>query len=202
MGIQYSSDIRTIRTTEGILFLFYLVLQQTNKLIMKVFVIAAVCLAAAVSAEPEADAYYGYGYGHQLHWPGAAGPGFSATCWGCRPYGYGHYLGKRSADAEPAPYYGYGFYGHPYGYYGYGLAHPRAVIPTAAGPTGVAGHPGAATSYVTHGVPLGARGKRSAEPYYGYYGHPFAYRGFGYGVAGHPGAATSFVQNSPWGLGK
>merc|ERR1739845_247881 len=136
MGIQYSSDIRTIRTTEGILFLFYLVLQQINKLTMKVFLIAAVCLAAAVSAEPEADAYYGYGYGHQLQWPGVAGPGFSAT------------------------------------------------------------------SYVAHGVPLGARGKRSAEPYYGYYGHPFAYRGFGYGVAGHPGAATSFVQNSPWGLGK
>merc|ERR1739845_39433 len=152
MGIQYSSDIRTIRTTEGILFLFYLVLHQTNKLIMKVFVIAAVCLAAAVSAEPEADAYYGYG-----------------------------------------------FYGHPYGYGYYG--HPRAVIPTAAGPTGVAGHP-SGTSYVAHSVPLGARGKRSAEPYYGYYGHPFAYRGFGYGVAGHPGAATSFVQNSPWGLGK
>merc|ERR1712001_734859 len=192
MGIQYSSDIRTLRTTEGILFLFYLVLRQTNKLIMKVFLIAAVCLAAAVSAEPEpeADAYYGYGYGHQLHWPGAAGPGFSATCWGCRPYGYGHYLGKRSADAEPEPYYGYGYYGH-----------LRAVIPTAAGPTGVAGHP-SGTSYVAHGVPLGARGKRSAEPYYGYYGHPFAYRGFGYGVAGHPGAATSFVQNSPWGLGK
>merc|ERR1711997_761113 len=123
MGIQYSSDIRTIRTTEGILFLFYLVLQQTNKLIMKVFLIAAVCLAAAVSAEPEAeaDAYYGYGYGHQLHWPGAAGPGFSGTCWGCRPYGYhGHYLGKRSA--EPGPYYGY--YGHPYAY---NLGHPRAV---------------------------------------------------------------------------
>merc|ERR1739845_287041 len=173
MGIQYSSDIRTIRTTEGILFLFYLVLHQINKLTMKVFLIAAVCLAAAVSAEPEADAYYGYGYGHQLQWPGVAGPGFSATCYGCRPYGYGHYLGKRSADAEPEPYYGYGFYGHPSG-----------------------------TSYVAHGVPLGARGKRSAEPYYGYYGHPFAYRGFGYGVAGHPGAATSFVQNSPWGLGK
>merc|ERR1739849_10195 len=180
MGIQYSSDIRTIRTTEGILFLFYLVLHQTNKLTMKVFLIAAVCLAAAVSAEPEADAYYGYGYGHQLQWPGVAGPGFSATCYGCRPYGYG-------------------FYGHPYGYGYYG--HPRAVIPTAAGPTGVAGHP-SGTSYVAHGVPLGARGKRSAEPYYGYYGHPFAYRGFGYGVAGHPGAATSFVQNSPWGLGK
>merc|ERR1711981_1213486 len=120
---------------------------------------------------------------------------------GDRPYGYhGHYLGKRSA--EPEPFYGYGYYGHPYGY-GYGpfLGHPRAVIPTAAGPTGVAGHP-SGTSYVAHGVPLGARGKRSAEPYGYFYGHPFAYRGFGYGVAGHPGAATSFVQNSPWGLGK
>ena len=68
------------------------------------------------SAEPEPHGFYGY-YGY--------------------PYGY-HYLGKRSADAEPEaapeaapeaeakPWYGYygygGYYGYPYGYYGY----PRA----------------------------------------------------------------------------
>merc|ERR1712213_309394 len=33
------------------------------------------------SAEPEP--YY-----HQLNWPGYAGPGFSRTTWGARPYGY------------------------------------------------------------------------------------------------------------------
>merc|ERR1712122_425955 len=35
----------------------------------------------------EADAYYGY-YGHQLSWPSVRVPGFSATTWGARPYGY------------------------------------------------------------------------------------------------------------------
>merc|ERR1711910_185299 len=59
------------------------------------------------SAAPDAEAkpYYGYGYGYPY-------------------YGYyGHYLGKRSADAEPTPEAEskpwYGYYGYP-GYYGYG----------------------------------------------------------------------------------
>ena len=48
-------------------------------------------------AKPEADAWYGYGY---------------------YPYYLGgyHYLGKREAEAEPQPWYGYGGYG--YGGYG------------------------------------------------------------------------------------
>lgn len=199
--------------------------------------IAAVCLAAAVSAEPEP--FYGYagyglapGYLHQQTWPSAAGPLGSSTCYGCRRpdtvVAAHHYLGKRSA--EPEPYYGY--YGHPYAYgaygaYGhaYGLAPhayglalpalkalPAPAVATAAGPTGVAGHPGVATSFVARS-PQGLRGKRSAEPYYGYagyYGHPYgaygAYRGgfyggYGAGVAGHP-TGTSFVARSPQGLGK
>jgi len=156
--------------------------------------IAAACLAAAVSADP----LYGYGYGYGLHqqaWPGVRAPGFEGTCYGCRP---GHYLGKRSADAEP-------HYGFPYAYGAYGL-YPYALsagpLATSAGPTGVAGHPGAATSFVARS-PQGLRGKRSAEPYYGYagfYGHPYGY--YGRGIAGHPGAATSFVARSPQGLGK
>lgn len=174
--------------------------------------IVAVCLAAAVSAEPEPFYGYGYGYGlglHQQHWPAARAPGFSSTCYGCRAPGL-HYLGKRSADAEPHLGYGLGFYGyHPYAF-GYRAALP--AVATAAGPTGVAGHPGAATSFVARS-PQGLRGKRSAEPYYGYggyYGYPgyglgyrgFGYRGFGYGgVAGHP-TGTSFVARSPQGLGK
>merc|ERR1712193_456010 len=135
---------------------------------MKLLLLTA--LAAVAMAEPEADAhygYYGYGYhpgfygyglwGHQQAWPSASAPGVSSTCYGCR--------GKRSA--EPEPYYGYGgYYG---GYYGY----PYAYGYRAYGP-GIAGHPGAATSY-THRSPQGI-GKRSAEPE-PHYGYPY----YGYG---------------------
>ena len=97
-------------------------------------------MVAAVSAE--ADPWYGYGYGGYLHqqaWPGARGPGFEGTCFGCRVPTH-HFVGKRSA--EPEPYYGYGlgFYGYPYGLRAYG--------------PGIAGHPGAATSFV-HRSPQG-----------------------------------------------
>merc|ERR1712074_44139 len=72
---------------------------------------------AAATPEANADPWYGY--------------------YGYRPYGYGYYYGKRSADAEPeaAPtadaaaspdadawygYYGYGLHRpYGYGYYGY-----------------------------------------------------------------------------------
>ncbi len=123
-------------------------------------------------------------YPHQLQWPGYRAPGFSSTCWGCR--------GKRSADPEPEPYYGY------YGYrFGPGLAY----------------HGYGATSF-EYRSPQGLRGKRSAdaEPeadallygYPGFYGYPGLYRPYLYGpgVAGHPGGATSYTQRSPQGLGK
>merc|ERR1712025_1080649 len=75
---------------------------------MKFFAIA--CLAAVAFAEPEAKAdadadaallYSSYGYGLPY-----AGYGYGLGAYGyARPYGYrgyyGHYLGKRSADAEP-----------------------------------------------------------------------------------------------------
>merc|ERR1712045_1985 len=117
---------------------------------MKLLLLTA--LAAVAMAEPEADAwhgYYGYGYhpgfygyyGHQQAWPSTA----TSTCFGCR--------GKRSAEAEP----GYGFYGYcPYGYYGL----HRAYYGLHLG-AGVAGHPGAATSYSHRSVQ--GIGKRSAE---------------------------------------
>merc|ERR1711893_431290 len=98
----------------------------------------------SADAEPEADAYYGhYGYGlaHHGYGYGLAHHGYYGYA---HPYAYGHYYGKRSADAEAAPaaeadadayygYYGYahpyrygythrayGYYGHPYGYgFGY-----------------------------------------------------------------------------------
>merc|ERR1712076_114787 len=163
---------------------------------MKLFVIAAVCLAATVSAEAEADAYYGYGLGygylHQQAWPGARGPGFEGTCYGCRVPTH-HFIGKREAEAEP-------HYGYPAFYAGYPYALSAGPLATAAGPTGIAGH-GTGTSYTARS-PQGIRGKRSAEPYFGY--GFYGYRPFGYGpgIAGHPGAATSYVARSPQGLGK
>merc|ERR1739838_754855 len=135
-----------------------------NTAIMKLLLLTA--LAAVALAEPEADAYYGYGgyyghglygygYGHQLGWPTYSAPGFTSTVWGAR--------GKRSAEPSAEPH-GYGFYGyHPYAY---GLYHPYAFrhhIAAVAAPegTGVAGHPGGATSFVSRS-PQGL-GKRSAE---------------------------------------
>merc|ERR1711910_319353 len=228
MGTQYSSDIQIKRTTEGIpsLFVFYTI-YQIHKYTMKVFMIAALCIAA-VSADPWG--YFGYGYGHpgllknpHLSWPGVVAPGFESTCFGCR--------GKRSADAEPtaeadAYYgyggygcgrgYGYGGYGHylgkrsadaeaepHYGYYGYPYAYgyyPYGLHHVAkVAPLAKAGVAGhpTGTAFVARS-PQGLRGKRSAEPWgYGFSGPPYAY---GPGIAGHPGAATSYVARSPQGL--
>merc|ERR1712010_354690 len=139
--------------------------KSKNTAIMKLILLTA--LAAVALAEPEADAYYGYGgyyghglygygYGHQLGWPSYRAPGFESTVWGAR--------GKRSAEPSAEPH-GYGFYGyHPYAY---GLYHPYAFrhhVAAVAAPegTGVAGHPGGATSFVSRS-PQGLRGKRSAE---------------------------------------
>merc|ERR1711992_377505 len=159
---------------------------------MKLFLLTA--LAAVAFAEPEAEAgYYSYNpgfynyYGHQLNWPGIRAPGFSSTCFGCR--------GKRSAEAEAAPvYYGYGYYGYPYGF-GY-----RTFG------TGIAAHPGYATSF-TYRSPQGLRGKRSAdaEPEAeadaeaGYYGYPYyGYGNYGYGY-GLPGRSFAHFGGHPLG---
>merc|ERR1712042_12213 len=79
-------------------------------------------------------AYYPALYNSYPNWPGVSTPYPSSTCFGCR--------GKRSA--EP-------------GYYGYGLPYFGGYH---YGP-GIAGHPGAATSYVARS-PQGL-GKRSAD---------------------------------------
>merc|ERR1712203_1274396 len=79
---------------------------------MKSVAIAALCFFATVAAEAdaEADAHYGY-YGHPL----AYGLPYA---FGYHPYAFGHYYGKRSADAEPSAdadadahlgYFGYGW---------------------------------------------------------------------------------------------
>merc|ERR1711942_503986 len=75
--------------------------------------VAAACLVAAAFAEPEAKAdadagllYGAYGYAG-LGYAGYHGLGFAGYAgypyaYGAYPYAYGaHYIGKRSADAEP-----------------------------------------------------------------------------------------------------
>merc|ERR1711944_243080 len=94
-----------------------------KQLIIKMMKLAvlALCLIAAVVAEPEAEAspeaYYGsYGYGL-----GYRGYGYGYPYHGYG-YGYAGYRGKRSADADPAVFYG------AYAPYGYGYA-PYAYAP-------------------------------------------------------------------------
>merc|ERR1712124_122596 len=121
---------------------------------MKFF--AAACLVAAVFAEPEAKAdaeagllYGAYGYSglgyagyHGLGYAGYAGYPYAHCAY---PYAYGtHYVGKRSADAEPEANadaaYLYGAYGyagyHGLGYAGYryaGYPHAYGAYPYAYG---------------------------------------------------------------------
>merc|ERR1712170_339429 len=159
----------SVTTTVGI---------SVNSIMKQFLVIASVAALGAGSpfadadpaASPDADAFYG-----QYQWPGygVVTPygAVSSTCYGCRPY---HFIGKRSAE--------------PHG-------------------TGVAVHPGVATSFVgpttygyPHVLPLHHIYKREAEAapeaeaspdadaFYGYYGHPVAYGGYGYGW---PGGFTS-----------
>merc|ERR1711863_204279 len=141
------------------------------------------------SADAEADPAYLYG---AYAYPYAFRPYYASGYAGPLPgasYQSVHRLHKREAEAEADAgylYYG-GAYGHPAYGYRYGLA-------------GVAGHPGAATSFVARS-PQGL-GKRSADPalLYGTYGvapyvtgNTYGYGPSGYGIAqGHPGAASSF----------
>merc|ERR1712080_51286 len=134
-----------------------------QSIMMKSVAVAALCFFAAVAAEADADAdaYYahGYGYGHHLGHHSAhalvvstvhGGPLHGLTS----VYGglYGHYYGKRSADAEPtaaaAPEADAdAYYHHGYAHYGHGLLH--------------------------HGYGYGL-----AHHGYGYYGHPYLHHGY------------------------
>merc|ERR1719189_1725498 len=103
---------------------------------MKFLVILALlgCVLAEPEAKADADAWYGGYGGYGLGYRGYGGYGLGYRSYGlgyARGYGgYGgyrsHYIGKRSADAEPkaeadAWYGGYGGYGLGYrGYGGYG----------------------------------------------------------------------------------
>merc|ERR1712098_685542 len=146
-----------------------------GSIIMYKFLIAS-CLAVATLASPEADpslihgnALVGSG-SISPAWPTTLGYGVQSTCYGCR----GHYIGKRSAEADP--FYGYGYAAPFYGY-GHGIAH----------------HGGHATSFVA----------RSPQGLHGVYGHAVGlglnnvhglrHFGYGHGVSQlHPGAASSF----------
>merc|ERR1712002_567572 len=84
---------------------------------MKSVAVVALCLFAAVTAEPEADAsHHAVSYGHAYH----------PIHYGYAHHGYGyahHGYHKRSADAEAS--YGHGYHAYPYAHhgYGYGYAH-------------------------------------------------------------------------------
>merc|ERR1711935_1260241 len=143
--------------------------------------IAAACLVAAAFAEPEAKAdadaallYGAYGYGgyaspYALGYRGYAG---YAGAYGAYPYAgaYGaHYIGKRSADAEPEAKADaallYGAYGYAASPYTYGNA-AYAGYPYAAGYAGVYG----AYGYSAYSAPHA----------YGYTASPYAYGYSGY----------------------
>merc|ERR1712123_529265 len=129
--------------------------------------IAAACLVAAF-AEPEAKAdadaallYGAYGYGgyaspYALGYRGCAGYAGYAGAYGAYPYAgaYGaHYIGKRSADAEPEAKADAALLYGAYGYAGY-----------AASPT--YGH----AAYTGHPYAAGYAGAYGAYPYAGAYG--------------------------------
>merc|ERR1712147_311787 len=96
---------------------------STSSMIKALVLLSVAALAMGTpepEAKPSADPYYGYyGLGHY----GYAGYPYAYA-------GYGHYYGKRSAEATPAakpePYYGYYGLGH-YGYAGYPYAYGAVV---------------------------------------------------------------------------
>merc|ERR1739838_1093337 len=177
-----------------------------EKKIMKILLIVALAVAAVV-AEPEAEAdaaadawygYYGYPrYGYKTKW--VDGYGYA---------NYGHYVGKRSAEADPAFAY---TIGHPH-VYGVPLVYTHPVLPVAyannvckneAGAVVPCASPVAAGSAVYNfadapvglhpvvpGVapvaPAAAEADAVADAWYAYYGRP-AYYGYGYGLGGYYG---------------
>merc|ERR1711971_1107523 len=190
----------------GTFVLAFAQLGTGKKITMKILLIVALAVAAVV-AEPEAeaeaaaDAWYGYyGYpraGYKTKW--VDGYGYA---------NYGHYVGKRSAEADPAFAY---TIGHPH-VYGVPLvyAHPVAyannvckneagtVVPCASGVVpGSAVYNFAAAPVGLHPVvpgvapvaPAAAEADAEADPeaeaaadaWYAYYGRP-AYYGYGYGL--------------------
>merc|ERR1719309_918793 len=98
------------------------------------------CLVAAASAEADADAYTNYGYPYAYAGvPFGSSTGLDPITQGldpvtqgaALPYSgyagyYGHYIGKRSADADA-------YYAHPYAYAGVPLGSSTGLDPITQG---------------------------------------------------------------------
>merc|ERR1712079_676456 len=159
---------------------------STSKIIMKLFLIAAV-LIASVCAEPESEAkadakpwlaYSNAGYA-AYPYAGVYGAGYNGYATGY------HYLGKRSADSESdakpwLAYANYGYAGYPYASTYGAYAYPSVYRAAYAAP-----------AYTTYGA-AHLIGKRSAdsepESWYGAYGYasPYTYGGYGsYGYSAY-----------------
>jgi len=190
----------------------------------------AVCLVGAAYAEADADAYYGgLGYGYGLHGLGYAGYGYGHHGLGYAGYGYhgvpfgsstgldpitqgldastqgvvghyGHYIGKREADAD-AYYghlgYGYGLHGLGYAGYGHGLVYSGVPFGSSTGldpitqglDASTQGHLGYGHHY---GHYIGKR-EADADAYYGHLGYGYGLHGLGYAGYGHHGVYAAHV---------
>merc|ERR1719435_893827 len=182
------------------------------------------CLVAAVSAEAEADAYY-YNYGYPYAYAGVPfgsstgldpiTQGLDPVTQGLLPYAgyghgyYGHFLGKRSADADAEPEADafYGVYGYPYAAYNgvpFGSSTGLDAITQGldASTQGFLPYAGYGHGYYGHYL-----GKRSAdaEPkadaYYSAYGYPYAaYAGVPFGSSTGLDPITQGLDASPQGF--
>merc|ERR1740128_1101267 len=161
------------------------------------------CLVASAKADADADAaYLAYGYGHPYAYAGvpfgsSSGldpitQGLDPVTQGALPYAgyagyYGHYIGKRSADADA--------------YYG---AYPYAapVAYAAAVPFGSS----SGLDAITQGLDASTQGY---APYYGYAGHYIGkrsadadayYAAYPYAYAGVPFGSSSGLDALTQGL--
>merc|ERR1711936_1239062 len=157
-------------------------------------------------AKPEAEPWLGYGYGlgglyggYGLGYsaaPVVAAPAIPLCINGVAPLGHG--LCRRDADAEAKPeadaWYGYGgLYGYGlglgYGGYGYGGLYggwAYGVPALVAHPNGAVTPPYTAAQVAAAADHFAAKGKRSADAFYGYGGYGLGL-GYGYGGYGYLG---------------
>ena len=158
----------------------------------------------SADAEPEADAHYGYGYAGY----GYGLPGYSYASFGSP---YGHYLGKRSADADahglinnvnrvsglsPFPSYTSAWPGAHVmvNHFGKRSADADAhmgVIDNVNRVSGLSPFPSYTSAWPGAHVMVNHMGKRSADA------EPEA---DAWGVAGHPYGGTSYVGRTVWGF--
>merc|ERR1740128_172862 len=171
------------------------------------------CLVAAAKADADADAaYLAYGYGHPYAYAGvpfgsSSGldpitQGLDPVTQGALPYAgyagyYGHYIGKRSADADA--YYGAYPYAAPVAY---AAAVPfgssSGLDPITQGLDAVT--QGVALPYTGyHGYAGHYIGKRSADADAYYAAYPYAYAGVPFGSSSGLDALTQGLDASTQG---